>query len=136
MCIKWITWSKLKGSSIWRSVEKEDCLQLMNNYPGKSEKLKAQGPLCALLCCFLFISSFLKFCGKHKWIFVLDAGHLPSYLQKLYCAACCAWDFEAAISRNICCWLLHLLCFIYIHVPNSYRIITSCYYCYCIAYFA
>ena len=36
-----------------------------------------------------------------RWISLLFAGHRPSYLQKLNCAACYPWTLGAVTSRNI-----------------------------------
>ena len=88
---------------------------LINNCSGKSENLKPQGSLRVLfLLCFLFRSSpskrlskvavlkiSQKFIGNTRGAFVLVAGHRPSYLQQRNYAACCPWNFEAVISRNI-----------------------------------
>ena len=89
---------------------------LINSCHGKSENLKPQrSPHVLLLLCFLFRSSppkiilesivDLKFwkipLESSRWIYVLVARHGLSYLQKLNCAACCPWNFEAVISRNI-----------------------------------
>ena len=37
-------------------------------------------------------------------------------------AACCLWNLEAAISRNILDWLLYQPCFFHSYFPNSYRL--------------
>ena len=87
----------------------------INNRPVKSEYLKPHGSLCVhLLLCFLFRSSPLKkiilesscsiICKTPletpQWISALVAGHRPSYLQKLNCAACCPLNFLGISSLN------------------------------------
>ena len=42
----------------------------------------------------------IKFCKKHpRWISVLVAEHRPLYMNYV---ACCPWNFDADVSRNIC----------------------------------
>ena len=98
----------------------------MNNCPQKSENLKPQGSLHALLVFFSFFSFFFFAClfvvfflkqppniipdrnnilqnsveNTHAGFFLVP-GHRPSYLQKMNYAACCPWNFEVNISRNI-----------------------------------
>ena len=53
--------------------------------------------------------AFLKFrkiyLENPRRISALVVGNRPSYLQKFNCAACCPWNLEVVISRNIFNWL-------------------------------
>ena len=107
---------RLCYAKIWG--ERSLFYDLINNWPGKSGNLKPQGSLCTLLF-LLYYASFQKQSPKsysqkvavskiHKILQKTPAmnscfsvaGHRPSYLQKLNCAACCPWIFEAVISWN------------------------------------
>ena len=94
----------------------------MNNCLRKSENLKPQWPLRALLLLH-FLSrispnkiiperncskTLQKFRGNHlQWISGLETEHRPSYIQKLYCKPCWLWNFEVTTSRNIFNWFFN-----------------------------